>query len=167
MIRKSQSFRAANGEDFPCWEKDSSEFCAQIERHHAPIKIVLKTKNDRFLIDRWIRHHSKIVGLENLIIYDNMSDDHEVLSVYREYARKMSRFPTVRRNGWHKGGQEKCPTMAGVFSCTSMTSRMACPKVEERRFPPRSMAMSQRQMTAIGCVAGREFDSVISSSVLK
>lgn len=85
MIRKSQSFGVANGKEFPCWEKDSSEFCAQIERHHAPVKIVLKTKNDRFLIERWIRHHSRIVGLENLIIFDNMSDDHDVLSVYREY----------------------------------------------------------------------------------
>jgi hypothetical protein len=85
MVGISQSFGVAGGEHFPRWETDSAEFCAQIERDHAPIKIVLMTKNDRFLIKRWIQHHAKIVGPENLIIFDNMSDDPEVLSVYREY----------------------------------------------------------------------------------
>jgi hypothetical protein len=70
---------------FPSWEANRSEFCARIEKVRSPIKILLKTKNDPFFIERWIAHHMKIVGPESLIIFDNMSDDPEVLSVYRKY----------------------------------------------------------------------------------
>ena len=105
MIRISQSFGVASGEDFPRWETDWAEFCTRIERDRAPIKIVLKTKNDRFLIERWIRHHVKIVGPENLFIFDNMSDDPDVLSVYREYrdAIGIIRFADRHNNLHHTG----------------------------------------------------------------
>lgn len=67
---------------FPRWDIDRIEICARIERVRSPLKIVLKTKNDPFFIERWINHHMNIVGPENLIIFDNMSDDPEVLSIY-------------------------------------------------------------------------------------
>lgn len=90
---------------FPRWETDRAEFCVRIERNHAAIKIVLKTKNDRFLIERWIRHHAKIVGPENLIIFDNMSDDPEVLALYREYRDWIAiiRFADRHNNLHHTG----------------------------------------------------------------
>jgi hypothetical protein len=103
MIQKSVSLGVANAEHFPCWETDSAEVCARIEQHHAPVKMVLKTKNDPLLIERWIRHHMKIVGPENLIVFDNMSDGPEVLSVYREYRDRIAiiRFADHQNNLHH------------------------------------------------------------------
>lgn len=88
MIWTRQGFGAARA-DLPRWDSDSTEVCARIEKVRAPLKIVLKTKNDRWFIERWIEHHLKIVGPENLIIFDNMSDDPEVLSVYRKFCNEI------------------------------------------------------------------------------
>lgn len=71
--------------DLPLWDTSYAEICARIEKYRASIKILLKTKNDPFFVDRWIAHHLRIVGPENLIIFDNMSDDQRVLSVYEKY----------------------------------------------------------------------------------
>ena len=62
------------------------------------LKIVLKTKNDAFFIDRWIQHHAAIVGYDGLIILDNASDDEDVLRVYEAYA---DRVEIIRFNGFH------------------------------------------------------------------
>jgi len=48
-------------------------------------KIILKTKNEDDLIDIWIRYYSKMVGKENLVIFDNNSTSQKVLDVYREH----------------------------------------------------------------------------------
>jgi hypothetical protein len=88
----------ANDHNLLNWSVNREEFCARIERTRSPIKIVLKTKNDPFFIDRWIKHHTKIVGSENLIIFDNMSDDEEVLSVYQRYRDQVA---IVRFSGSH------------------------------------------------------------------
>lgn len=80
------------------WSVNSEELCARIERTRSTVKIVLKTKNDPFFIERWIKHHAKIVGGENLIIFDNMSDDPNVLSVYRRYRERVE---IVRFSGSH------------------------------------------------------------------
>jgi hypothetical protein len=48
------------------------------------MKIVLMTKNERYLIKPWIQHHGKIFGFENLYIIDDNSDDEEVLSYYND-----------------------------------------------------------------------------------
>jgi hypothetical protein len=74
-----------DGSDLPHWGADAAEFCALIEKISAPVKIVLKTRDDPWFIERWIEHHARIVGPKNLIIFDNMSSDPEVLSVYRRY----------------------------------------------------------------------------------
>jgi hypothetical protein len=48
-------------------------------------KIILKTKNEDDLIDVWIRYYFKLVGKENLIIFDNNSTSQKVLNAYKEY----------------------------------------------------------------------------------
>jgi hypothetical protein len=48
-------------------------------------KIILKTKNEDDLIDIWIRYYSKMVGKENLIIFDNNSTSQKVLDAYKEH----------------------------------------------------------------------------------
>jgi hypothetical protein len=65
------------------WETDKAAACARIERNAGFLKILLKIKNDPIFLGRWVRHHAKIVGLSNLVIFDNMSDDPDVLSLYR------------------------------------------------------------------------------------
>jgi hypothetical protein len=71
--------------DIPVWETDRAEICAQLERVRSPIKILLITRNESLFLERWIEHHARIVGLENLVIFDNMSVDPHVLSVYQRY----------------------------------------------------------------------------------
>lgn len=46
------------------------------------IKIVLITKNEKYLIKDWIQYHGEIFGYENLYIIDD-SDDIEVLNYYK------------------------------------------------------------------------------------
>lgn len=43
------------------------------------LKIILKAKNEAYLIDAWVEHHAAIVGYENLIILDCGSDDPQYL----------------------------------------------------------------------------------------
>jgi hypothetical protein len=46
-------------------------------------KIILKTKNEDDLIDIWIRYYSKMVGKENIVIFDNNSTSQKVLDIYK------------------------------------------------------------------------------------
>ena len=63
--------------------------CKRIREKHTCLKLVLKTKNNAFFLERWIQHHLKIVGDQNLIIFDNMSSDPAVFDVYRRYASQI------------------------------------------------------------------------------
>lgn len=64
---------------------DPNKLYSAIEQDKAVFKIVTKTKNERFFIEKWITHHLNIVQDAKLIIFDNMSDDEHVHSVYRKY----------------------------------------------------------------------------------
>lgn len=50
----------------------------------AKLKIILKTKDDPFFLERWIAHHARIATEENLIIFDNMSTDPDVIKIYED-----------------------------------------------------------------------------------
>jgi len=52
------------------------------------LKIVLKTKDEDNLIEPWLLYHSKIVGWDNLIVFDNNSTSKLVKSVYEKYKYK-------------------------------------------------------------------------------
>lgn len=69
-----------------------------MEEHPAVLKILLKTKNDPILLERWIQHHLQIVGPKNIIVFDNMSVDPIVLNVYAQYANQIN---IVRFSGFH------------------------------------------------------------------
>ncbi|MCL2122806.1 MAG: glycosyltransferase family 2 protein [Desulfovibrionaceae bacterium] len=56
-----------------------------LEHDKSIFKIVTKTKNEHFFIEKWIVHHLNILKGTKLIIFDNMSDDDYVLSIYRKY----------------------------------------------------------------------------------
>jgi hypothetical protein len=54
----------------------------------AVLKVMLKTKNESFLLEPWLLYHSNLVGWENLIVLDNGSTDLETLDIYKKYADK-------------------------------------------------------------------------------
>lgn len=80
------------------WEESKRDLCARIARTTGVLKIVLKTKDDPYLLERWIDHHARIVGVENLIIFDNMSTDDEVRAIYDTYRTDVL---IIRFGGFH------------------------------------------------------------------
>ncbi len=64
------------------WRDDKSSVCDRIRSRPGFWKILLKTKNERHFLKDWIDYHANIVGLENIIIFDNMSTDKDVLGFY-------------------------------------------------------------------------------------
>lgn len=87
-----------HGGGLPLWDDHRAACCRRIEQTFAPLKIVLVTKDDPFFIDRWIAHHIRIVGLDGLVILDNMSGDPRVLSVYAQYGDRLN---VIRFSGPH------------------------------------------------------------------
>lgn len=85
-------------ERLPRWDRDKSAICARISSHIAPFKILIKTKNEPNRLKNWIEHHSRIAGLDNLIIFDNMSTDQALLDIY---AQLESDLLIVRFDGLH------------------------------------------------------------------
>ncbi|MEL7301278.1 MAG: glycosyltransferase family 2 protein [Pseudomonadota bacterium] len=63
-----------------------------MKRDAAPLRIILKTRNEPFFLRDWFRHHAAIVGPEHLIIADNMSDDPDVLSLLAELSHRAHVF---------------------------------------------------------------------------
>ncbi len=76
----------------PSWERDGEAICIALAGTKTPMKIVLKTRNDPWLLETWIRHHARIVGYSGLIIADNRSTDQRVLDLYRRYQNRMTIF---------------------------------------------------------------------------
>lgn len=72
------------------WEEDAPEICALIENSPTTLRIILKTKDDELLIERWINHYINIVDKKSdIIIFDNMTTNKNVLDVYQKYMEKI------------------------------------------------------------------------------
>lgn len=80
------------------WTHARAEFCARVESTRGTLKILLKTKDDPYLLEPWIHHHARIVGFENLIIFDNMSSNEQVQRIYTQY---QSQVAIARFEGHH------------------------------------------------------------------
>ena len=76
----------------PTWPAQAEETIARVENFSAVLKICTKTRNEADLLESWITHHAKIVGLEILIIADNCSDDPRVMDIYARYSGKVNLF---------------------------------------------------------------------------
>ena len=64
------------------WPSDKWDICARVRATKSELKIVLKTKDEKLFLPRWIKHHRNLVEPSNLIILDNMSVNEEVIRVY-------------------------------------------------------------------------------------
>lgn len=49
------------------------------------IAILMMQKNEKDLLEPWIKYHADLFGAENLYIYDNGSTDEEVISILKKY----------------------------------------------------------------------------------
>ena len=65
-------------------KKDLSEITRRITSTPSLMKIALKTKDDHLFLERWVMHHSNIVGRHNIMIFDNESTDPRVARFYRD-----------------------------------------------------------------------------------
>ena len=63
-----------------------------IRDNPRPFKIILKTKNESSLIEKWVKHHEKIVGLDSLIILDNKSTLQKTHEIYNSLDKKLQIF---------------------------------------------------------------------------
>jgi len=84
--------------DLPVLGVDTAYIVARIARSKAPLKLVLKTKDDPYFLPQWIQHHRLIVGDGNLIILDNGSTDPGVVSIYE---RERNDILIARLDGLH------------------------------------------------------------------
>lgn len=82
----------------PLWHRQTRRICKAIRAAPGPVKILLKVRNDPIFLEDWHRHHAGIVGAENLVIADNMSNDPEMIRALRRLA-KVS--PVFRFSGFH------------------------------------------------------------------
>lgn len=73
---------------------------------HAPLKIITKTRDELEFLNDWICHHAAIVGIENILIADNMSRCQETLEIYRAWGDSLNWFSF---DGYHNSiHQESC-----------------------------------------------------------
>jgi hypothetical protein len=84
--------------NFLDWDTRRGLCCAAIAGCRSTLKILLKTKNDPYFLERWIVHHLRIAGDGNIVVFDNMSDNAEVLALYRRY---QSVITAIRFRGFH------------------------------------------------------------------
>lgn len=84
--------------DLISWTTSRNEICENIRKNKSTLKIILKTKDDPYLIDGWIEHHKRIVGTGNIIVFDNHSSKPEVLKAYEKYRKEIK---IIKFDGFH------------------------------------------------------------------
>lgn len=80
------------------WEADATKICEIIESTTSSLKIVLKIQDDFDMFDEFLEHHCRIVGYENLYIFDNNSTNEKLLERYKNFAPSLNVF---RFGGFH------------------------------------------------------------------
>lgn len=76
----------------PCftWGRDNARVAALARSRPGLVKIILKTRNEGLLLERWLRHYLAIVPEgEPIIILDHMSTDRDVWDIYGRYADRI------------------------------------------------------------------------------
>lgn len=72
------------------WDTEAGQACAVIAAGREPLRLILKTKDEEELLERWLRHHLGILPAHaKIIILDNMSVSEKVLGLYEEYAERL------------------------------------------------------------------------------
>jgi hypothetical protein len=89
---------------------DRAAVLARIAGSRAPLKILVKTRDDPFFVGDWIAHHAALVGAGNLVILDNGSSDPGVLATY---AGLRGATPILRVDGYYNDVHRpaRCPDL--------------------------------------------------------
>jgi Glycosyl transferase family 2 len=90
--------------ELPFWRADKEKICERIRSRRATLKIVVKAKDEKHFLRDWIAYHSAIVGHENLIVFDNMSSDPTVETIYTQLPKETV---LVRYDGFHNNIHNK------------------------------------------------------------
>jgi hypothetical protein len=61
------------------WNDDREKICSTIIANKSFLKIIVKVKNDPQGLHEWIKYYSGIVDPRDLIIFDNMSDEENMI----------------------------------------------------------------------------------------
>ncbi len=67
------------------WKNDRTRVLESISAVNSYLKVILKTKDDDFFIEKWINHYADIIGIENIIIFDNQTSNERTLQSYSKY----------------------------------------------------------------------------------
>lgn len=69
------------------WPLDQAEICSILRSHKAFYKVVLKTKDEVYFIERWIQHYLELLGTDAILpVFDHMSTNPLVYEIYEKYA---------------------------------------------------------------------------------
>lgn len=69
------------------WGPDTAAACRCVREDTALLKILLKTRNEHLLIERWLAHYLNILGANcRIIVLDNMSTDERVFAAYARHS---------------------------------------------------------------------------------
>jgi FkbM family methyltransferase len=88
---------------FPSWPQDAEAICAKIRNYKAPLKVILKTKNEHLLLPIWLKHYESFLHYGEIIIADNGSTDSRVLELYKALDPRITLFSysADRNSGFH------------------------------------------------------------------
>ena len=102
----------------PSWPHHKDEIVKQIIARPGFLKIVLKIRDELHFLTEWLEHHKEIVGLENIIIFDNSSSDFQLGDFYKSLPDEVvvARFHTIH-NLIHK--VEEFPDLYDALSKSS------------------------------------------------
>jgi hypothetical protein len=97
------------------WQEDRDAAVRAIKAKRGRISILLKTKDDAYCLEEWIEHHAAIVGMSNLIIFDNNSTDERAKAIL---ARHQPDLLVLRFDGFHNDLHvpEKIPELYAALS---------------------------------------------------
>ena len=112
----------ASGKRFLNWTGDSREVAEKIKRTKSILKIVVKNKDQFSHISEWVDHHQRIVGLENLIIFDNGSKDDRVLDLLDSIS---DRATVCQFEGYHNDIHRKA-MFPRLFDALMQSSKFYC-----------------------------------------
>ena len=82
-MEKTVSASDKHFSSIPLWAVENETIERAIISKKGYLKILLKVKNEIHFLEPWVKHHAAIVGYENLIILDNMSDEEANANFYK------------------------------------------------------------------------------------
>ena len=69
------------------WDTQASAACAAVREYRQTLRVVLKTKDEVELLEKWIWHYLSLLGdSARIIVLDNLSSHPAVLECYEKYA---------------------------------------------------------------------------------